>query len=76
MGKTRLQTRLKLNGIVPYFCALWTPIRPIGEVNKKKRGLEPTETKANIQEWGLEFSGAMFDVFEWLVQPQAVLFIL
>ena len=48
MGKTRLQTRLKLNGIVPYFCALWTPIRPVAEVNKKKRGLEPTERKVNI----------------------------
>ena len=48
MGKTRLQTRLKINGIVPNFCALWTPIRPVAEVNKKKWGLEPTERKVNI----------------------------
>ena len=48
MGKTRLQTRLKINGIVPNFCALWTPIRPVAEVKKKKRGLEPTERKVNI----------------------------
>ena len=44
-------------GFVPYFGAMWTPIRPVTEVNKWERGLEPTETEVkNIQELGIEFS--------------------
>ena len=43
-------------GFLAYFGAAWTPIRPVAEVNKQERGLEPTETEVNIQEWGREFS--------------------
>ena len=43
-------------GFLAYFGAVWTPIRPVAEVNKQERGLEPTETEVNIQEWGREFS--------------------
>ena len=43
-------------GFWAYFGAVWTPIRPVAEVNKQERGLEPTGTEVNIQEWGWEFS--------------------
>ena len=44
-------------GFVPYFGAMWTPIRPVTGVNKWEQGLEPTETEVkNIQELGIEFS--------------------
>ena len=39
-------------GFLAYFGAVWPPIRPVAEVNKQERGLEPTETEVNIQEWG------------------------
>ena len=41
---------------VPYFGGVWTPIRPLSEINKWERGLDPVETENNIKEWELEFS--------------------
>ena len=35
---------------MPYFSVVQTPTRPVPEVNKLERGLEPTETEVNIQE--------------------------
>ena len=41
---------------VPYSGAVWTPLRPVAEVNKLDWRLEPTETEVNILELGLGFN--------------------
>ena len=63
-------------GSMLHFGAVWTSSLSIAEVNKYEKRLEPFETEANKQEWGLGFSSqtllgnrscTMFNVFEQLV---------
>ena len=43
-------------GSMLHFGAVWTSVLSIAQVNKYEKRLEPTETEANYQEWGLGFS--------------------
>lgn len=63
-------------GSMLHFGAVWTSSLSIVEVNKYEKRLEPFETEANKQEWGLGFSSqtllanlssTMFNVFKQLV---------
>ena len=53
-------TFLRRSETAPRRSRKWTPVRSVVEVNKQERGLEPTKTEVNFQEWELEFSAPNF----------------
>ena len=53
-------TFLRRSETAPRRSRRWTLIRSVAEVNKQERGLEPTKTEVNFQEWELEFSAPNF----------------
>ena len=53
-------TFLRRSETAPRRSRKWTLMRSVADVNKQERGLEPTKTEVNFQEWELEFSAPNF----------------